>query len=139
MNYSTLDKDVNFTSGPFPFDYNGWNDRFDWHGALHARLGLAQDRNLFYVLGGPSLINHRLSSATANVFAPGFNPADYSKAHLGFEFGLGFERAVSDRLSIKAEYVHGEYGSVTMQSDADYNVKSRLRTDAAMLGLSYHF
>jgi outer membrane immunogenic protein len=111
--------------------------RLDWFGTVRGRLGVTPfDRLLIYGTGrlayGQEKVSASLNSLeTVGPFATGFFPADgsgidcfalspcaigsASKFSVGWAAGGGFEYAVWNNLSIKAEYLYMELGRSTAQ------------------------
>lgn len=75
---------------------------------LRARLGLAWDAGTVYVTGGPSWGRFDYS-----VTGGGFG-LDRSFTRTGYSLGLGWQRPVSDRLSLRAEYLYSNFGTATL-------------------------
>ncbi len=97
----------------------------DLYGDLTGRLGYAVDRTLFYAKGGAALLNADLKSnysgqncktlGTGGCSAGGpstFN-FDHSDTLVGWTVGAGIEYAVSPSWSLKAEYQHFDFGSMS--------------------------
>ena len=73
-------------------------------GSLRARFGYAMDRALFYVTGGYTGANMRGSLAdTGGNPSLFFNQSNYLN---GYVVGLGLEYAVTNNVSVKAEYLY---------------------------------
>ena len=92
-------------------------------GHLRVRLGYAMDRTLVYVAGGYSVADTRL-----DLVGDCFNPANpptptvytfsRGKTVSGFNIGAGVERAVTDHIAVRAEYVYDDFGGQTYRGDA---------------------
>jgi len=82
-----------------------------WFGTARGRLGwLPTDRVLLYVTGG--LVYGRIDSDyISGVNGVALLPASTSTWRAGWTFGGGVEGVVSDRWTLKAEYLYADYGS----------------------------
>ncbi|VXC49699.1 Outer membrane immunogenic protein [Pseudomonas sp. 8AS] len=122
----------------------------DWQGTLRARLGLAEGRWLAYLTGGIALSRLKVESNyadTSGLGGSGHGSSEESKT--GWVVGAGGEYALSERLSLRGEYLYADYGSV----DTSYAVtnptfaglsstikdKVDFKTQTLSLGLAYHF
>lgn len=110
----------NYQSGPAVFGVEGdaaWSNirgstttlcalgcetRNTWLGTARARLGYSWDRFLPYVTGGAAF-----GEVKANT--PGF--AGASSTQVGWAAGAGVEYAITNNLSVKAEYLYVDLGS----------------------------
>jgi outer membrane immunogenic protein len=105
-----VEGDVNFTNAqadPWGFSFDGCgcattNTKF--YGAIRGRAGIAVDKFLIFATAGVAMGN------TFYEYRDG--PSD-SESHIGIgpAYGIGVEAAVSDSMSIKAEYLHTDFGS----------------------------
>jgi outer membrane immunogenic protein len=109
----------------------------DWFGTLRARLGVTPtERLLFFATGGFAYGKTRASASVTNLEPPGgfggifafgadgtnlFCPLDMtcftgagSRTAPGWVGGAGFEYALGDRVSLKAEYLHVDLGTHTV-------------------------
>lgn len=75
---------------------------------LRARLGLVRGATTFYVAAGPSQgwFDYSVSGAGIAI--------DRSFSRIGYSLGLGWERPLSDRLSLRGEYLYSNFGSETL-------------------------
>ena len=135
-----------YTAGTPKVDYEGEMCRVDanyatssdLYGDLTARLGYAADRTLFYVKGGGALLNANLkahyaggncltdgkcSPAAGATVAPSPFDTDHSETMVGWTIGAGVEYALSPAWSLKAEYQHFDFGSISYSYNfAPYNI-----------------
>lgn len=80
----------------------------DWFGTVRGRVGLSDDRTLYYVTGG-------LAYADVDFAQAGFGlgnaiAVDDNKTMLGYTIGGGIEHALSQNLSLKLEYQYLDFG-----------------------------
>lgn len=80
----------------------GAKDNLNWFGTLRGRAGFAMDRALIYATGG--------AVYGGGTYKELITPAHDSYARLGWTVGGGVEYAVTDSLSIKAEYLYANFG-----------------------------
>lgn len=75
----------------------------DWYGSVRPRVGLAFDRTLVYATGG---FAYGSVSGTIDAADGAGNTArvDSDSAGLGYAVGGGIEHALTDHLSVRAEY-----------------------------------
>jgi outer membrane immunogenic protein len=133
------------------------------YGDLTARVGYAADRALFYVKGGAAFVNAEFNShyVGANCSTTGRgcnapdNPSkfnfDKSDTLFGWTVGVGVEYALSKNWSVKAEYQHFDFGTMSLDYEGTYNFHGDLESDlvgkadidltvdAVKVGLNYKF
>ena len=76
---------------------------FNWVSTVRARIGLPTERALFYVAGGLAMAD--VDTITANL-----PDSDFA---VGWTAGAGIEYALSDGVSLRAEYMYMDLGSST--------------------------
>ena len=74
-------------------------------GSIRGRLGFAVDRALFYATGGAAFGDLR------NTYSFGVLNESASHTRVGYTVGGGVEYAVSNNVSIRAEYRYTDFGS----------------------------
>jgi outer membrane immunogenic protein len=122
-----------------PFDDQDFASvEYGWYGTLTGRIGVALDRSLLYVKGGLAVARIEMEAADidgGNIFEG--SHVSTSDTQLGWALGVGLEHALSDRLSVKAEYLYMDFGSDTVRSpDGDiYEHEHQIHT--AKIGLNY--
>lgn len=84
----------------------------DWMATIRGRLGWAWDRTLFYATGGVAWTD---LDVTADAGADG-SDSD-SASMFGWTVGGGVEHALTDSISMKAEYLYADFG----REDLDFN------------------
>lgn len=103
--------DCNVAGCPAGSAFGSSSQALKWFGTARGRLGwLPTDRVLLYVTGG--LVYGRIESD----YVSGINgvaglPASTSTWRAGWTAGGGVEGALSDRWTLKAEYLYADYGS----------------------------
>ncbi|MBZ0215997.1 MAG: outer membrane beta-barrel protein, partial [Fimbriimonadaceae bacterium] len=118
-------------------------------GTLRARVGAAMDRNLFYLTGG--LAFGQVEDFSRAQYGGGVgNAFNYIATtdswRTGWTIGAGFERAIDDNWTVKAEYLHYDLGehSVTglpVAPNPPFNTNNiwDVSGDIARIGLNYKF
>ena len=125
-----------------------FNDRdygsveYGFYGTATGRLGYAFDRSLVYAKGGLALAHIEDRGYDLDLKGGSFqkyqgSEASKSGTETGWVLGGGIEHALSDRLTLKAEYLYMDFGSATSRSsDGDiYKYDNQLHT--AKIGLNY--
>ncbi len=138
------------------------NNEARWLATVRGRFGFAVDRALVYATGGLAIGRVKSAATIAvNDSFLGFPTVDavwsgsYSKTRVGWALGAGFQYAVSENWSVKAEYLHYDLGkhsytlnsvnpdSVLPYDSGDYamTVRANARTsgDIVRVGLNYRF
>ncbi len=80
---------------------------------IRARLGWADDDTLIFVTGGYGWMNTTLDA----LVGPNAIPDDDSGTHDGWVVGGGIEHRFLENLSIRAEYLYGEFSEETYSLD----------------------
>lgn len=121
----------------------------NWDAAIRARLGYVIDeRALLYVTGGPSWLNTEVQAdkVCASVSTGDYSCGD-SATEFGWQLGGGLEYALTEHLSVKAEYLHGWYGNADLDMVSEnigginetLYLKQNLQTNVVRAGVAYHF
>jgi outer membrane immunogenic protein len=76
-----------------------------WLATVRARLGVADDRTLFYATGG-------LAIAEGEIYLPAFGETE-TETHLGFVVGGGIEHAVMENVTLRLEYLYARFETKT--------------------------
>ena len=79
----------------------------DWLGTLRGRVGYAADNLLFFVTGG--LAAGGIRGVVTNFPTDG-NTSNTDGTQYGYVIGAGIEAAVTDAISVKAEYLYVDLG-----------------------------
>ncbi len=100
--------------------------------SLRGRVGVSVDRFLIFATGGVAM---------GNVHYDYSDGAVGSENHLGFgpTYGAGVEAMVTDLVSVKAEYIHSDFGSpLFFSGDADFQSTVHATSDAVRVGVNFH-
>jgi opacity protein-like surface antigen len=121
----------------------------DWLFTLRPRAGLAVNNWLFYVTGGLALTNVKGDLLYTGGIAGGatgaLQSASIDQNKLGYAVGAGFEWGVSDRLSLKAEYLHAGFDRIVASQTSSniplqqFTQSEALSANLVRLGLNYRF
>jgi opacity protein-like surface antigen len=124
----------------------------DWLLTARPRIGFVAANNwLFYATGGVAVtrLHTDISFDDDNpgVFAEEAGKIDATK--VGYAVGGGVEAPLTDRLSVKADYLHVGFGNTAGPSTANnllptfpgqvFTHSSDLKADMVRVGLNYHF
>lgn len=111
-----------------------------------GRIGYAAGRNLFFVTGGMAAMHHNGSAyATLN---KAYAADNEEGLHTGEVFGGGYERMVTNKLAVKAEYLRLWSGNnnyvIDLSAAAAEGGRPQLigmeyRANIVRLGVSFHF
>jgi outer membrane immunogenic protein len=115
------------------FEHRGWNGggqtfRQKWVGTVRGRAGVAFDQVLVYGTVGAAGANSQVKDFAGKA----------DKQTLGFAVGAGAEAKITDRVSVRGEYLHYGLGTGTYSTPvATYRVDSR--TNVLRAGVNYRF
>jgi outer membrane immunogenic protein len=109
--------------GPTGTLFGTANYRLPWFGTLRGRLGVTFDRVLLYATGGLAVGEIKAdyvdgffnSTTTLNPLATG----SVNTTRAGWVVGAGIEGAIDRNWSIKAEYLHLDFGSIDQSISAN--------------------
>jgi outer membrane immunogenic protein len=120
-----------------------------WFGTVRGRLGILPSNGwLLYVTGGFAYGDVGVESS---LFVQGGNCARAScgsglarSVSTGWAAGAGFEYALTSKLSLKAEYLRVDLGSLNLSypltlTVAQYNVRADFAEDIVRAGFNYKF
>lgn len=120
----------------------------DYFASARGRIGVAADRNLFYVTGGVAFTKISYTQTYVDAEAPpDIGSASASKSLVGWTVGAGWEFAMTNNWIIRTEYLFAKFPSTNalgmigngtgasnpLQGSAD------LAVQIARLGMSYKF
>ena len=99
----------------------------DYFGTVRARVGYPIDRYLPYITAG-------VASGVGRLVASSGSPSD-TQTHFGYTVGAGVEMAVTDGMSVVAEYLYTDLGTKTY---AGFGA-TRFSFSTVRLGLDFKF
>lgn len=102
----------------------------NWLGSLRGRAGVAFDQVLLYATAGVA------GAGVTFDDLDGGDPAS-DGTHFGWTAGVGVEVAVTENVSVKAEYLYYDLGAVTYNDGTPDDVSFNLHTIKA--GVNFHF
>lgn len=102
-------------SGSFANPYRvETSSKIDWLATARLRAGWSFDRTLVYGTGGIAFGQHSFSQAIVQANVP-FQEITASKdTSFGWVLGGGIEHALTDRWSLRAQYLHVDLGAQTV-------------------------
>lgn len=128
------------SESPFLATYDV-DSEVEWLATVRGRVGFAWDRILLYGTGG-------VAFAGVDTKVTGdFSQTDKASAtHTGWVLGVGAEAMVTQKISVKLEYLHADFG----KEDYNYNLypgpttnetngRADLDLDMVRLGVNFHF
>jgi outer membrane immunogenic protein len=80
---------------------------------LRGRVGYAAGRNLWYGTGGLALATLKIEDTFSDTYASAAESVSQSKSKVGWTLGGGYEFAMQNRWSFKAELLYASFGKVT--------------------------
>lgn len=127
---------------------NTFSSRLNFLGTVRGRLGFAYDHSLFYATGG---LAYGETKQHIDMFGPTGNlqfSGDQSQVKVGFAVGAGMEQAITNNLTVKAEYLFFDLGKDTLNvavipgsggAGTGYNSHFDQNGHIARVGLNYRF
>jgi outer membrane immunogenic protein len=109
-----------------------------------GRLGFAHQRALYNVKGGVAFADVEAGAKYNSDGAPlfPFQPVTKtSNSQTGWAFGAGMEYALTDKWSVKGEWLHYDLGAETFLIATQPDTTARVNStgDIARIGINYHF
>jgi outer membrane immunogenic protein len=122
------------------------NYSLQWFSTVRGRVGVTFDRVLFYATGGLAVggIKTDITDGFVGLAPPAFPVATSSStaARAGWVAGVGVEGAIGGGWSVKAEYLHMDFGSVDRSASgtgaSSFTIGSTLTTLNIALTASSH-
>ncbi|MGV3491846.1 MAG: outer membrane protein [Devosia sp.] len=110
----------------------------NWLGTLRGRVGFAADDLLVYGTAGIAAAGLDMTVTPV----PALSDGEYSDTFVGWTAGIGAELALSETISVKAEYAYVDLGSRTapegtLTTTGDTEISANLHT--VKLGLNFGF
>jgi outer membrane immunogenic protein len=85
----------------------------DYLATIRPRIGIAADRNLAYITAGAAFTKvSYLESYSDGAAPPGSGSAAASKSLVGWVAGAGWENALADHWTFRAEYLYASFSTV---------------------------
>jgi len=128
--------DENYNGG----DFDNAEGHVDWFGTLRARIGYAMDNVLFYGTGGAAYGEVKMSGSYGNG-GDTYESFSTSSTQWGWTIGAGVEYGITHNVTLKAEYLYVDLGSIN--SNVDFDGYDHASLDAKFhtlkAGLNYKF
>lgn len=105
--------------------------RTQWDASLRLRAGVAVDRTLLYVTGGLGFADIGVRGQIAGLAVVNFAQ---TQTRVGFQLGAGIEHALTPNVTVRGEYLYGNYGTKLLVGN---NV--RLEEHKFRIGVNYLF
>ena len=119
------------------FEEDGCAAGIDWFGTGRARLGYAIDNFLPYVTGGFAVggLDGEITDDHC-----GASSCTYDETQIGWTAGAGVEWGLTQQISLKAEYLHVDFGSVDLHpNNRNTDPTADIDLDLVRIGLNYRF
>lgn len=112
-----------------------------WIGTVRGRLGYAMDRLMVYGTGGVALTG--VDANISNVEGAGDKRSD-DNTYIGWTLGAGAEFAVTDSMSVKAEYLYSDFGLKSsnfgdVYGAGDLTADAEIEAHVVKIGVNIHF
>jgi outer membrane immunogenic protein len=106
----------------------------EWLATIRGRAGFAWDRFMVYGTGGIAFAE--VDTDVTTIFIGSDSDA---ATHTGWVAGIGFEGMITERISLKAEYLHADFGKESFDYYAATNGSADLDLDIVRIGVNWHF
>lgn len=126
-----FEADISFAGGDFD-TATGARTQFDRFGTARTRIGYANGPWLLFASGGLAW-----SRISMNDIPTTFTPLNTKHSFVGWSGGLGVEYALSQRWSVRAEYLYVDLGSNSENFFGFLRVDPEVSFSAIRLGLNY--
>ncbi|HUQ37074.1 MAG TPA: outer membrane beta-barrel protein [Aestuariivirga sp.] len=113
------------------FTSEGVNADLDWLSTIRGRVGFIHEDLLFFATGGLAL-----GGLEADVF--GSSPSNFDKTAVGYAVGGGAEWAISDRMTVKAEYLYIDLAAEDLSATFIFD-RVGLETNLVRFGVNWRF
>ena len=113
------------------FTSEGVNVDLDWLSTIRGRIGFIHEDLLIFATGGLAM-----GGLEANVF--GSSPSNLDKTAVGYAVGGGAEWAISDRMTVKAEYLYIDLAGEDLSATFIFD-RVGLETSLVRLGVNWQF
>jgi outer membrane immunogenic protein len=136
---SAKHEETYYYDGEYDGSFN-YEEKIDWFGTIRGRLGYAWDNVLFYGTGGAAYGKIKVSGSYDGEGSDSFSE---SSTQWGWTAGAGVEYGITKNITLKAEYLYVDLGSMTAQNVALDSLPGEAKFDAAFhtlkAGLNYKF
>jgi opacity protein-like surface antigen len=124
-----------------------WGADINYIANLRLKVGtIHEDKNLFYVTAGPAMAKAKYSAG----YSDGSYPISINKTVYGLSYGVGVERQIDDKTSMKLEYMLTDLDSKSKPYPAEsdgtgcYNEDCvgpswKTKISSIRIGYNYHF
>jgi outer membrane immunogenic protein len=138
FDYASLKGNHLFEFGGNPVNLDG---ELKSIGTVRARFGYAIDNLLIFATGG---VAYGFTHAELTSIAPPSLSASGSKSYSGYVVGAGIEYGLSKNWTVKAEYLHADFGKrsntyVFTDDLAEATADTSLKSNIVRIGLNYKF
>lgn len=106
----------------------------EWLATIRGRAGFAWDRFMVYGTGGVAFAE--VDTDVTTIF---IGSDSDSATHTGWVAGVGIEGMITERISVKAEYLHAGFGKERFNYYTATNGRADLDIDIVRLGVNWHF
>jgi len=138
VSYSDVDGSVLVNSAPCGDE--GCTSDLEWFGTGRARVGYAIDNFLPYITGGFAVGRIEGTADTGACAVPVSGTCAFDDTEWGWTAGLGVEWGITQQISLKAEYLHIDFGTPDFSnSPGGFAVVNDLTIDTVRIGLNYRF
>ncbi|MCC5989535.1 MAG: porin family protein [Pararhodobacter sp.] len=103
--------------------------------SLRARVGVAQDRTMFYGTAGVAF--GRVTGTSID--GAGDTVVHGQENRTGWAAGIGLEHAVNDRFTVRGEYIHTNLGSTALPDDCGVDCFTDVSFGVIRLGGAFRF
>jgi outer membrane immunogenic protein len=141
ISYSDVDGSfVGPNTGFIPCADAGCTAEMEWFGTGRARLGYAVGNLLPFVTGGFAVGGLEGTADTQACDLPAGSVCSYDDTEFGWTAGAGIEWGLTQKVSVKAEYLHIEFGTPEFNNAATGNARvDDITVDTVRIGLNYRF
>ena len=157
LNYSGVKGSDRQTLSAVPFGINAAltsaaETKLDWYATVRGRVGTTLFSDRFLAYGTAGWAYGDVSSSTSIRLSTPFAPLNGATAgasddgRSGFAYGGGFEYAVSDRFTVRAEYLRLDFGSADfthgttiLATPIGFRSSHDLTFDTFKIGANYRF
>lgn len=121
-------------------------------GTLRGRIGYADGAGLWYFTAGFAFTSVKIEDTFADTFATAAEAVSKSKSRSGWTAGVGYEYALPDQWSLKAEVLYVDFGKSTVDGGVltaftpaiafpanTFTHTATLKGEVVRLGLNYKF